>query len=446
MNIPIEFPDGLVGEIAEYIYKSSGKPLKETALLAALGLIAGISARSFNISLTGLNMYFVFISDTGRGKDGIIKGIGRIKHAVYKETYKKVSDYLGPGKLSSGQALVKAVSKQPCFLSIFGEFGKTLENLNDKRAPHYTVELKRVLLELYALSGEYDFLSPMVYVDDTKNTEEVRSPNMSFIGETNPSDFYGNVTPKNITEGFISRLFVVEYVGPVQLLNSDENRYLPVPKSIINGVANLISIADKDNEIDSCIKIDIDDEAKVMLNAFEEECVNKVNELPRGSPEGDLLLRAHLNALKLSGIVAVGINPISPVVNQKTALWAISFVESSVNYMIAKIIGGNINDTSCNAQENAIKQAIDKYENLSYEKRIKLKVPPLIAEEKYAIPYSYLRKKKDLAAFKTDRRGATRALQETIKDMVASDILKEIRLDVKDSRLNSAIYEKGESW
>src|SRR5690606_12071521 len=51
----LELPPGLVGEIAQYIYQSSIRPVPEISLAAAIALVSGIIGRSYNISGTGLN-------------------------------------------------------------------------------------------------------------------------------------------------------------------------------------------------------------------------------------------------------------------------------------------------------------------------------------------------------------------------------------------------------
>ncbi len=54
-------PPGLVGEVAQFIYKAAPRPVPEIALVGAIGLIAGIVGRCFNISRTG------FVDQRGKG-------------------------------------------------------------------------------------------------------------------------------------------------------------------------------------------------------------------------------------------------------------------------------------------------------------------------------------------------------------------------------------------
>ena len=67
-------PKGLIKELARFIYAQSPRPVKAISTMTALALMAGICGRSYNISGTGLNNYFVLLAPTGIGKEGISKG------------------------------------------------------------------------------------------------------------------------------------------------------------------------------------------------------------------------------------------------------------------------------------------------------------------------------------------------------------------------------------
>lgn len=53
----IPLPPGLVGMIAQFIHDQAPRPVMDIALVGALGLMAGICGRAYNVSGTGLNGY-----------------------------------------------------------------------------------------------------------------------------------------------------------------------------------------------------------------------------------------------------------------------------------------------------------------------------------------------------------------------------------------------------
>ena len=83
-------------------------------------MVAGIVGRSYSISGLGLNQYMVVLGKTGTGKEGMASGIEALFNAVYDDI-PSAYDYLGPSSFSSGQALMKHMAEQPCFLSIFAD-------------------------------------------------------------------------------------------------------------------------------------------------------------------------------------------------------------------------------------------------------------------------------------------------------------------------------------
>ena len=75
-------PNGLIKELARFIYAQSPRPVKPISTMTALALMAGICGRSYNISGTGLNNYFVLLAPTGICKEGISKGINKLINTI----------------------------------------------------------------------------------------------------------------------------------------------------------------------------------------------------------------------------------------------------------------------------------------------------------------------------------------------------------------------------
>lgn len=148
-GLPLPWPPGLVGDLARYFHASAVRPVPEVALTAALGLVAGISGRQWNIcgEAAGLNLYVILLGETGVGKEGGKDGTSRTLHAVRK-TVPAVSDFIGPTKFASGQALVRRLSSQPCLFSVQSEFGHTLKTITAPRATAADQALRQALLDL----------------------------------------------------------------------------------------------------------------------------------------------------------------------------------------------------------------------------------------------------------------------------------------------------------
>ena len=78
----LEYPFGLTGDIARFLYKSANRPFREVAITGALGLMAAITGRAYSINGSGLNLYLTLLAKTGRGKEAMKSGTGRLMKAV----------------------------------------------------------------------------------------------------------------------------------------------------------------------------------------------------------------------------------------------------------------------------------------------------------------------------------------------------------------------------
>ena len=100
---PLDYPPGLVGDVAKYLFNASRMPIKTFSIGAALIAVAHISKNKFYVgcSRTGLNLYGVLIGDTGAGKECPRRGIKELlKNSMCIESIDE--------SMASGAAVLKA--------------------------------------------------------------------------------------------------------------------------------------------------------------------------------------------------------------------------------------------------------------------------------------------------------------------------------------------------
>ena len=436
-------PPGLIGELATYIYQTSIRPVPEVSLAAAVALVAGIAGRTYNVSGSGLNQYIVLLAKTGSGKDGASAGIDRLLAAV-RRTVPMTDQFIGPSMFASGQALIKVLDERPCFVSVLGEFGFTLRQMCDPKANSATVMLKRVLLDLYSKSGWNSILRSSVYSDKDKNTKLVQAPNVTILGESTPEAFFDGLDSSHIAEGLIPRFTILEYTGPRPPRNPQCSG---APSAeLVTRLAELSATSLTMAQNNSCCQVQLDPAAKVVMDEFDAKADHYINE---AGSDVDMQLwnRAHLKALKLAALVAVGCNPYNPAVDEATARWSVEFVTREVQGIARRYSTGNVGtgDHQC---ENDIRRAITTYLAMSPAQRAQLKTPKEL-RDKPVIPYSALRRKcRLLASFRNDRRGSDRALKETFQTLVENDVLVEVT-EPNARRwkgVKAKLYIQGESW
>lgn len=141
---PYSVPPGFLGEIAQYFYAQAPRPVPEIALAGAIGLIAGICGRAYNVSNppAGLNLYTLLLAPTGTGKEAIASGVTALMKAI-RQAIPASAEFIGPASIASPQALVKHLANtSPSFVSILGEFGLTMQQMANF-AQVFTVTAKR---------------------------------------------------------------------------------------------------------------------------------------------------------------------------------------------------------------------------------------------------------------------------------------------------------------
>jgi hypothetical protein len=436
-------PPGLVGQVAQYIYSSAVRPSQEVALLYAIGFLAGLVGRSYNISSTGLNVYLLLVAVTGVGKEDGPKGVERLMAAI-RPSVPAADDYIGPGAFASGQALIRVLDARPCFVSMLGEFGLTLQQLNDPRAPAAVVMLRKVLLDLYSKSGWTNVLRSTAYSDSEKNTKTIHAPSVSFVGDTTPETFYDGLSMADIADGLIPRLHILE-APDVRPKRNRQAGHAP-PAELINKLGDLVAMAITMANNNANAAVQLTAEAQAELDGFDEECdAHMRNAFSTGQKQ--LWNRAHLKALKLAGLLAVGCNPHAPAVTLELAQWAIAFTRAGTGAVLGRFERGDVGSGDAK-QLSDLRKLVGDY--FAYDaKTLKgYKVKPEL-QKAGVVPYSYLVvRATQMASFYKDRRGATNALKSALDTTVQTEVLAQVPAPQALSKFSSraALYYRGERW
>lgn len=438
------FPPGLVGDVAAYILSSAIRPVPEIALAAAIALCAGIAGRSYNVSGTGLNQYIILLAKTGRGKEGAASGIDQLIASV-RQGIPMADQFLGPAAFASGQALVKVLDQRPCFVSVLGEFGLTLQQICDpKNASGPLGVLKKVFLDIYAKSGFSKVLRSSVYSDSDKNTRIVQAPNVTLLGESTPETFFNGLDISHIAEGLIPRFSIIEYKG--ERVPTNPNAFHPPGEALTAALGQFITVAVTTQQNHTVCPVRLEPEAKAILDALNDEADRRINS--SGSEvEAELWNRAHLKGLKLAALVAAGCNPHAPTITGDVAAWAAAFVRREIGGVMERFTSGEIGDGEAK-QESEIRRLFRHFQQLTPAQRTAYRCPDALLERQ-VVPFQYFNiYSRRLACFKNDKRGAGRALSETLAVMVKTEVLEMIPLQqlTSEFKTRSPIYYPGPAW
>lgn len=431
-----ELPPGLMGDIARFIYEAAPRPVQEIALAGAIGLMAGICGRAYNVSNIGLNHYVLLLATTGRGKEAAKAGISKLMKQV-TATIPNASDFIGPGDIASGPALTKYMGINPCFVSILGEFGVTLQQMCAPNAPSAQISLRKTMLDLFMKSGSQDTLSPSIYSDKMNNTHSVQSPAFSILAETTPDSFFPHLTEEIVSQGLLPRFTCIEYSG--ERTEQNENHSYAEPSvELISTLATLCSNSLALAHNKSTIHVESDDEASKYIRAFDRRCDKLINNADSEIAR-QLWTRAHLKVLKLAALIAVGVNIFEPVITLDIARWATNLVEKDVANILTRFESGKIGrDSNEQNQINIVLAILKDYIYRPFDQSLsKYGVGELYHRDR-TIQWTYLSKRiLSNTAFKTDRMGASFALKRTVDSIIAEGAIIELKPAQTHTRYNS---------
>ena len=433
-------PNGLIKELARFIYAQSPRPVKAISTMTALALMAGICGRSYNISGTGLNNYFVLLAPTGIGKEGISKGINKLINTIIPQQ-PLAKTFVGLGELVSGISLLRYLSEETqCCLTVQGEFGMTMQRMTGRNATPNMLQLRKIILDLYGKSGNGEIMRSTVYADKQKNISEIKAPSFTMLAESTPSTFFDALSDGLVDEGLISRFNIVECTAKRPPLNKHHNK-IEVPTDLKDYFLNLASNCLTLNATDQVIDIEMTHEAEEIFNDFDKFCDDEINNSPEESYR-QLWNRGHLKSLKIASLFAIGVNIYKPVISKEQAIYAIKFVRDSIQQMYNRYSNLEIGVDSVSFE----KRTLDLTYVVGYI-LINSKTTNFGNEEMkkdYVIPYKLLQAKcASRKSFKSlEKGGVAQNLKIAIQELVDSGLLVEVKAHVLKEKYNYS----GKAW
>lgn len=412
----IQWPPGFAGVIARFIYERSYSPVKEVAITATLGLLAGVCGRACR-TYTGkdLALYLILVARSGIGKDSTHEGIPmmlRIANVPMADRFVRAQDFV------SGEALHKEVLREPGFLALQGEFGRKLKRMsNPTDTPMQT--FRTVMTNAYGKQH----LEGKSYSNADDSLLGVDWPALSFLGETTPGTFLECLTPDMMADGFLSRFLAVSYDGGRPPPNRERGAELdPTDHAYWQSlVGHMVRFQIPINTPPAC-PVEPNDDARDKLERFELQCIDDLNATDDES-ERQVWSRAHLKVLKVASLLAVADNFIVPVVRIEHVAWASVLVQQDIATFQSRKRSGDIG-TGDNARERKLLAIMREY--LTKTVPSSYKVPEAMRQNS-VVPRSYLQVRvSSLPAFNDHKLGASRALDDALRSIVANGYVMEV--------------------
>ena len=434
----IPLPPGLMGEIAQFIYAAAPRPVPEIALAAAIGLMAGICGRAYNISGSGLNQYLLLLAPTGTGKEAISSGVDKLMASIFVGNPAS-KDFVGPSDMASGQALVRYLddSMTKCFMCMMDEFGIRLQRMSDPKANDAQQKLKQTFLELYQRTGKGQIFRPTIFADRKNNTTPAPCPNVTILGYSAPERLYDNLTEDMIVDGVLPRFSILEYKGLRPPFNYDHHTVFPEENLVkkLNALAiNSLAQMSNPNNGQQWITVKTNETSEKMHRDFNTYCDSIINS-SIVSAHKQLWSRAHLKALKLAALIAVGCDIYFPVITVDHLEYAIRMVCDDIRALLAKFENNETGkDHGESDQQKEMIRTLKEY-CLWHWNKIKVYCHHTEQGDHHnkIVTKTYLNNRTGkLACFRKDKRGSRMAIAVVVKELVAMGILVKINGKIKE--------------
>lgn len=351
----IAWPPGVMGKVAQFVYRSAPRPVKEVAIVAAIGLMAGLCGKAWHTSsMSGLNMYVVLVAKSAIGKEAMNTGLSLLVKEVSKIN-PPFAKHVCFDSFASGPALTKFVATQSSFVNINGEWGKRLKIMaRSEDGRNQAIDsLRTVMTDLYQKSGPDSIVGGIKYSQaDNNTTGSITGVAYSMIGETTPGTFYEALTEDMMSDGFLSRFLTIEHVGERPPPN---NSQLRIPDSaLVEVLSNIATTANRVATFTAPSKmIDREEEAAIILANFEQECDGEINKSLNESYR-QMWNRASLKAQRLACLLAVADHHLFPVMNVDHINWAIDVVRRDIAIMKGRMETGDVGITDGSRQRKLL--------------------------------------------------------------------------------------------
>lgn len=200
-------PPGLLNDLYKCCYDGLLYQYEEVALVSALGLVAGIAGRRFNVMTpkrTGLNLYLTIVAGTGFGKDGIGQFISRCIRQSGDGINESFDSFIGPSSFTGGKAITNAFENARSRVCVMSEAGLLM------KVKHGDVEGKSAaLLDAYNVSDSGSYTKYHTYADNDKSIPSLRAMAITIISESTPEQLMQAYSQMGaLTNGYLPRQMI----------------------------------------------------------------------------------------------------------------------------------------------------------------------------------------------------------------------------------------------
>jgi hypothetical protein len=370
-------PPGLLGELYDCAYRGLLYQYEEVALVSAIGVVAGIIGRKFNIvepQPTGLNVFLTIVAGTGFGKESISTFVNR---CIRNNSggLKEHRSFIGPSNFTGPKAIVNAFQAARSRVCVISEAGLLMKvksgNVEGKTA---------FILDAFSSSHKDGYTKESVYSSADDFVSEIRAMAITIISESTEEQLMDAYKSSGaLASGYLPRQLIFKIDKRVSKIN--RNIDTTIPEKVGNRLGQLMELASK---------VQAEDDPDVIEVYFEDSCredmldySDKYSGIAREFERTDMVkavmaTRIAQKAIRLAGICSI-FNGEAEISEQS---W--SWAKDLCDYEFSKVSNALSGLAGSDDMDNAIRAVYGKMASI---------IDDSIGNKKCKIPYNYRQRK-----------------------------------------------------
>ena len=359
----IPWPPGMLGGLAMNAYDMQRFQYKDMAVISAVGLVAGICGRKFNVSGMGLNVYLTLIMRTGMGKDQIDEFCNKCISEI--SIYDEVCDsFIGPSRFTGPPSIRRALSAARSRLCILTEGG-----LLAKGKAGDNLGIQRTLLSLYTRSGSSRFMAEESYSKEEDSLAKLRAPSLTLITEATPgtmlSAFKEN---ESLERGELARQSLYRISDQKPSMNRGLQR--KVDDDQLLRLSELAKTCKRVQNIEDPNAWNMEYSADIQRDIWDhsDSMVQMENKLYGTDDIASIMAtRAHVKALKFAAIATVYNHRSNLTISAEEWAWGKAMVEYEMRKLSHFFSGSQFGEPIADCTRNVVAPRIVKMLNRGYK-------------------------------------------------------------------------------
>jgi hypothetical protein len=299
---------GVLNEFRQYVNDISVRSQPQFDVQTALALGATVLGRHYSTDQNNYSsLYFINIAETSMGKE---KADTAIKNALGEA---RRPDLIGPSSYTGSGGVYSTLIFYPSHITIIDELGLLLEsNKNQKNG--LATQTMRILMSVWGKLDSsivvegYSDMKKIVRdgITNSKPGEKmiINNPAITLLGMTTSKTFYDALTGNDVKSGYIPRMLVSEYNGPVPKAKRIKN--VDVPDAVVKWIEKYTNGFPQDTPVLSPTQtvLKISEESWKILDEIEDDLLGKMNDPKSGETAIAIYGKTREMIMRLSLIVA----------------------------------------------------------------------------------------------------------------------------------------------